>query len=241
MKVAIIPARGGSKRIPRKNIRDFCGKPMIAWAIEAAKSSGIFDHILVSTDDEEIAAVAIHWGAEVPFIRPAALSDDYTGTGAVVKHATEWVLHHLGKVDFICTIYATAPFIKSSDLLQGIAQLQSSNKQMAFTVTSFPFPIQRAIKIDEKGNISMFQPEHYKTRSQDLEAAYHDAGQFYWARTAAVLNDVSAFSSEAIPLILPRHQVQDIDTPEDWHRAELMFSAWQHTISSAAEAGGDPV
>jgi pseudaminic acid cytidylyltransferase len=227
MNIAIIPARGGSKRIPRKNIKEFCGKPMIAWSIEAARTSGVFDHIIVSTDDAEIAEVAKQRGAEVPFMRPAELSDDYVGTGAVVKHAVEWALKNLGKVESVCTIYATAPFIKSGDLKRGLALLLESGSQIVFTVTSFPFPIQRAIKITPNGRVAMFQPEHFSTRSQDLEPAYHDAGQLYWARTDAVLNDVSAFSEAAVPLILPRSQVQDIDTLEDWQRAELMFEAWR--------------
>ena len=223
MKIAVIPARGGSKRIPRKNIKKFCGKPMIAWTIEAAKSSGLFDHIIVSTDDIEIAELAKSYGAEVPFLRPAELSDDYVGTGLVIKHATEWITENLGKPEFICTLYATAPFIKPTDLINGLNLLLESNCQIAFTVTSFSFPIQRAIKITERGRVAMFQPEHFMTRSQDLEPAYHDAAQFYWARTDAVLNDVPAFSEEAVPLILPRYQVQDIDTPEDWIRAEQLF------------------
>jgi len=225
MNIAIIPARGSSKRIPRKNIKEFCGKPMIAWSIEAAKASGLFDNIIVSTDDIEIAEVAKKFGAAVPFMRPVELSDDYVGTGAVIKHAVGWAIDNLGEVDFVCTIYATAPFIQPSDLIKGLAMLMDTDSQLAFTATTFPFPIQRAIKITGTGNVAMFQPEHYKTRSQDLEPAYHDAGQFYWARTEAVIKEVSAFSNVAIPIILPRHQVQDIDTIEDWQRAELMFKA----------------
>ena len=221
--VAIIPARGGSKRIPRKNIKYFCGKPMIAWTIEAAKSSGLFDHIIVSTDDTEIAEISKRYGAEVPFMRPAELSDDYVGTGTVVKHAAEWVIENIGKPDYICTLYATAPFIKPDDLIDGLNFLIKSNSQIAFTVTSFPFPIQRAIKMTENGRVAMFQPEHFMTRSQDLEPAYHDAAQFYWAKTDAILNEVSPFSEEAVPLIIPRYRVQDIDTPEDWIRAEQLF------------------
>lgn len=227
MKIAIIPARGGSKRIPRKNIKHFCGKPMIAWSIEAARASGLFDHIIVSTDDAEIAEIARYWGAETPFVRPAELSNDYVGTGMVVKHAVEWAIKNLGEVEFVCTIYATAPFIKPADLKKGLVLLSGSGGKISFTATSFPFPIQRAIKITQSGRVAMFQPEHYSTRSQDLESAYHDAGQFYWAKIEAILNDVSAFSEEAVPLILPRYQVQDIDTVEDWQRAELMFEAWR--------------
>jgi len=234
MKLAIIPARGGSKRIPRKNIKDFCGKPMIAWSIEAAKNSGLFDHIIVSTDDGEIAEVSKQWGAEIPFMRPRELSDDFTGTGAVVKHAVEWSINNRSMPDYVCTIYATAPFIKPADLIKCLDLLIANASQIAFTVTSFPFPIQRAIKITDNGRLAMFQPEHYSTRSQDLELAYHDAGQFYWAKTDAVLNEVSAFSDQAVPLILPRHQVQDIDTLEDWSRAELMFEAWRKFDLSAS-------
>lgn len=233
MKIAVIPARGGSKRIPRKNIKPFCGKPMIAWSIEAALAAGLFDHIIVSTDDVEIAEVAKQWGAEVPFMRPEELSNDYVFPGVVVKHAVEWVIKNLGEVEFVCTIYATAPFITPTDLINGLALLVERGCQIAFTATSFSYPIQRAIKITRNGKIAMFQPELYKTRSQDLEPAYHDAGQFYWARTDAVLNEVSAFSEAAVPLILPRHQVQDIDTLEDWQLAELMFAAWR-TIDDPA-------
>jgi pseudaminic acid cytidylyltransferase len=232
MNIAIIPARGGSKRIPRKNIKEFCGKPMIAWSIEAAQASGLFEHIIISTDDIEIAEIAEQCGAEVPFMRPVELSDDYVGTGAVIKHAAEWAIHNFGELDFICTIYATAPFITPADLINGLALMRKSNAQIAFTVTSFSFPIQRAIKITNEGRVAMFQPEHFLTRSQDLETAYHDAGQFYWARTDAVLSEVSAFSDAAIPIILPRCQVQDIDTLEDWQRAELMFKAWRPSEST---------
>ncbi|MEK9568335.1 MAG: pseudaminic acid cytidylyltransferase [Paracoccaceae bacterium] len=230
MKIAVIPARGGSKRIPRKNIKDFCGKPMIVWSLEAAKASSLFDHIIVSTDDNEIAEIAKNHGAEVPFIRPDELSDDYVGTVDVVKHAVEWVIQNIDKPKYVCTIYATAPFIKSTDLVEGLELLEKNNCQLVFTVTSFPFPIQRAIKITEKRRVKMFQPETFMTRSQDLEPSYHDAGQFYWSITDAVLKKVPAFSEASMPLILPRHQVQDIDTLEDWKRAELMFKAWYTKI-----------
>jgi N-acylneuraminate cytidylyltransferase len=202
---------------------------MIVWSIEAAKASGSFDHIIVSTDDNEIAELAKEHGAEVPFIRPTELSDDYIGTGDVVRHAVEWVIKNLGKPEYVCTIYATAPFIKPTDITKGLKLLQENDCQMVFTATSFPFPIQRAIKITDNGRVQMFQPEHFMTRSQDLEPAYHDAGQLYWSVTDAVLNNISAFSEASIPLILPRYQVQDIDTVEDWQRAELMFKV-QNTI-----------
>jgi len=227
MKLAIIPARGGSKRIPRKNIKLFCGRPMIAWSIDAARASGLFDHIVVSTDDIEISAVAKAYGAEVPFMRPAALSDDYTGTSSVVAHAIQWYRAQGDMPDLVCCIYATAPFVSAADLQRGLQMLADSGSDFAFSVTSFAFPIQRAIKLTEEGRVQMFQPEHFNTRSQDLEQAFHDAGQFYWGRAAAWIADKPIFSSDAMPVILPRHRVQDIDTPEDWERAEWMFKALQ--------------
>lgn len=226
MKLAVIPARGGSKRIPKKNIKLFCGKPMIVWSILAAKKSNLFDEIIVSTDNEEIAEISSKHGAVVPFIRPKELSDDFIGTGPVVKHAVEWSLKNIGSFDYVATIYATAPFIESTDIINGLNLLLQNDCQISFTVTSFPFPIQRAIKINESGRVSMFQPHHFLSRSQDLEPAFHDAGQLYWASTNAVLNDVSAFSQDAIAQVLPRYKVQDIDTMEDWRLAELMFKAW---------------
>ena len=196
---------------------------MIAWPIEAAAASQLFDHIVVSTDDDEISATAKQWGAEVPFVRPAELSGDYVGTGPVVKHAAEWIAEHFGKPDLVCTLYATAPFVRPEDLIGGLKVLSDSGSDIAFTVTSFPFPIQRAMKITANGRIAMFQPEHYATRSQDLEPAYHDAGQFYWSTFEALVKQVPAFSSAAAPIILPRHRVQDIDTAEDWARAEVLM------------------
>lgn len=234
MRIAVIPARGGSKRIPRKNIRPFCGKPMIAYSILAAQASGLFDHILVSTDDEEIAAVAREWGAETPFMRPQALADDFTGTGAVVKHALRWMLEQGYPVEVVCCIYATAPFIQVDALREGYRKLVESGKSIAFSVTTFPFPIQRAVRIRPDGCVDALYPEYTMTRSQDLEAAYHDAGQFYWCTREAVLNDVPAFSPAAVPVILPRYLVQDIDTLEDWETAEVLF----HLLEARAQQTG---
>ncbi|MFO1316183.1 MAG: pseudaminic acid cytidylyltransferase [Burkholderiales bacterium] len=227
MKIAVIPARGGSKRIPRKNIRPFAGKPIIAYSIEAALAAEIFDKVLVSTDDDEIAAVSRAYGAEVPFVRPAALSDDHTGTNAVAKHAITWAIDNAGAVTHACCIYATAPFLQASRLRAGFACLVESGSAFAFSVTTFPFPIQRAIRIGSNGTVEPMFPEHVRTRSQDLEQAYHDAGQFYWGTAEAFLNDVETFSAASTPVILPRHLVQDIDTEEDWHRAELLHRAWR--------------
>jgi N-acylneuraminate cytidylyltransferase len=225
MRLAVIPARGGSKRIPRKNVRDFFGRPMIAWSIEAALQSGCFDKVIVSTDDDDIAAVAEREGADVPFRRPPHLSDDHTATAPVIAHAIAWYLEMGFPVKSVCCLYATAPFVQADDLREGLRRLEAEECNFAFSVTSYAFPIQRAIRIVESGRVSMFQPEHLMTRSQDLEEAYHDAGQFYWGTAAAWLEGRPIFSVGSIPIVLPRHRVQDIDTPEDWQRAELMFAA----------------
>jgi len=227
MNIAIIPARGGSKRIPRKNIKKFCGKPIIAYSIETAKASGLFDKIIVSTDDEEIAEVAKKYGAEIPFMRPRELSDDFTGTNAVVKHALEWLMGQGEIIEYACCIYATAPFIQVECLKEGYEKLVSSGKNYVFTVTSFEFPIQRALRLNNNGEVEPFFPEHILSRSQDLEEAYHDAGQFYWGKVEAYLRNAPLFSPASLPLILPKHLVQDIDTVEDWRRAELMYQAAQ--------------
>ena len=221
MNICVIPARGGSKRIPKKNIKKFLGKPIIAYSIQVALKSKLFDAVLVSTDDNEIAKVAIEYGAIVPFIRPKELSDDFTSTSDVIKHAINWYLEQNIEINYTCCIYATAPFIKQQYLEKGFKMLQDSDKSFAFSVTSFSFPIQRAIKIKD-GIVSMFYPQNFMTRSQDLEEAYHDAGQFYWGKAKAFLNDEIMFSERAIPIVLPRYLVQDIDTLEDWQRAELM-------------------
>lgn len=226
-RVAIIPARGGSKRIPRKNIKTFCDKPMIAWSIEAAKASGCFDQIIVSTDDIEIAEIARECGAEVPFMRPNALSDDYTGTIPVIRHAVAWLQEHGFPVDYACCIYATAPFVSAEDLQRGWQQINDTGFDYAFSVTSYAFPIQRAVRITKQGTVAMFSPEHFTTRSQDLEEAWHDAGQFYWGTAAAWLAENPLFAEDSVPVKLPRHRVQDIDTPEDWVRAEWLFKAMQ--------------
>lgn len=221
MRVAIIPARGGSKRIPRKNIKSFAGLPIIAYSIKAALESNLFDRIIVTTDDEEIADVARSFGAEIPFIRPKELSDDHTATIPVIAHAVQ-TLQKQSVIHAACCIYATAPFIRSQDIVTAYNALITQNKHYAFPVTTFPFPIFRGVKRDDAGNIEMFWPQHFATRSQDLEEAYHDVGQFYWGTPDAWLEGKSIFSEAATTIVLPRHLVQDIDTPEDWHRAELM-------------------
>lgn len=225
MRLAVIPARGGSKRIPRKNIKPFAGKPMIAWSIEAALESGVCDRVVVSTDDQEIADLAKTLGADVPFMRPSDLSDDFTPTIPVIAHAINWHRDNGFEPSEVCCIYATAPFVEGHDLRQGLALLQDTKCDYAFSVTSYAFPIQRAIRITEAKRVEMFEPNNFNTRSQDLEHAYHDAGQFYWGRARAWLSGAPIFSNASAPLVLPRHRVQDIDTLEDWERAEWMFLA----------------
>jgi pseudaminic acid cytidylyltransferase len=220
--IAIIPARGGSKRIPKKNIKDFFGKPLISYSIEVALKSQLFDKVIVSTDDEEIAKIAKLYGAEVPFLRPKELSDDFTGTGAVVNHALEYLKSIDENYNFVCTIYATAPFLDEKYLIEGFEKLRNSDAHQSFGVTSMPFSIQRTFKITKDKRCEMFLPENFYKRSQDLEEAYQDAGQFYWENLNNEFSDIP-FGKDSIPIILPRHLVQDIDTLEDWQRAEYMF------------------
>ncbi|CAL4869071.1 CMP-N,N'-diacetyllegionaminic acid synthase [Asticcacaulis sp. MM231] len=220
-RVAIIPARGGSKRIPRKNIKPFFGQPMIGYSIRAAQESGLFDSIVVSTDDEEIADVARSFGADIPFMRPADLANDHAGTGAVVVHALQWFAEHGMAYDAACCIYATAPLLDPERLREGWDRLQG--KRFAFSVTSYAFPIQRALKKTADGSVDMFWPENLTKRSQDLEPAYHDAAQFYWGWSDAWVNGETAFSPISAPVILPRTQVVDIDSPEDWEVAEVTY------------------
>lgn len=225
MNVAIIPARGGSKRIPRKNVRSFCGQPMIAWSIMAAKEARVFDRIIVTTDSAEIGSIAREWGAETPFDRPAELSDDHTPTAPVVKHALDWLRKEGTEAEYACCIYATAPFVQPGYLKQGLMTIREHGAGSCFSVTTFPFPIFRGLKILEDGQLAMLWPEHEYTRSQDLPETYHDAGQFYWLDVVRFMADSKMYSDDARPVVLPRHLVQDIDTEEDFIRAEFMFRA----------------
>lgn len=230
MRIAVIPARGGSKRIARKNVKLFGDLPMIAWSIRAALDSACFERIIVSTDDEEIAQVARAHGAQVPFVRPASLSDDHTGTIPVIAHAVQWHNSQGPQATSVCCIYATAPFLQANDLQRGLALLESSDADYAFAVTSYAFPIQRALRVSAQQRIAMFEPDYVNTRSQDLEQAWHDAGQFYWGRAAAWLAHAPLLNGAAVPVMLPRFRVQDIDTPEDWERAECMFKVMQASV-----------
>lgn len=225
MIIAVLPARGGSKRIPRKNIRPFCGKPMIAWPIEAARQSGIFDHIIVSTDDDEIAQVAQQYGAEVPFMRPPELANDHAGTIPVMAHASQWAQDQGWTVEAIACIYPTAPLISADDLAEGLKLLQQGTRDFVFSATEFASPIFRSFQQTEDGGIEMFFPEHFGSRSQDLPEALHDAGQFYWGRPDAWQTAQTLFAGKSAALRIPRWRVQDIDTPDDWTRAEALFQS----------------
>ena len=220
--VAIIPARGGSKRIPRKNLLPFDGVPMIVRSIHTALDSGLFEQVVVSTDDADIAELALAHGAQVPFLRPAELADDFTGTAAVIVHA----LQQLPAFDYACCVYATAPLLQARFLREGFELLQQHpDKAFAFSVCSFGFPVQRALTLDGQGALTALYPEFRNTRSQDLPEAFQDAGQFYWGRREAWLRGDVLYSPASLPVLLPRHLVQDIDTPQDWKRAEYLYAA----------------
>ena len=224
MIVAIIPARGGSKRIPKKNIKNFCGKPIIAYSISAALNSGCFDDVIVSTDDDEIAGIAKSYGASVPFMRPKNIADDFTGTNAVIKQVIEQFETENIKIEYACCIYATAPFLKPKYINEGFERIVQGEFEFSFSVTTFPFPVQRSIRMNNE-SIEPLWPKCIKKRSQDLEEAYHDAGQFYWGTRRAFIDELDLFSNVSAAVVLPRYLVQDIDNTEDWKQAELMFKA----------------
>lgn len=224
MKIAVIPARGGSKRIPRKNIKTFAGRPMIAHAITAAKASGLFDHVIVSTDDDEIIQIANAWGAETPFVRPSELADDHTPTVPVIAHAIQSIEKIGWSVDLVCCIYPGVPFIQADDLKGTLTLLEGSGGEYCFPVTEFPSAIQRALKFESNSRMSPFYPEHELIRTQDLEPAYHDAGQFYWGTRQAWLTN-SRIHSGGIGYSIPNWRVVDIDTSDDWSRAENIYQA----------------
>jgi pseudaminic acid cytidylyltransferase len=220
--VAIIPARGGSKRIPRKNIKLFEGKPMIAYAIAAARDSALFEHIVVSTDDEEIAGIAREWGAETPFVRPPNLADDHTATVPVIAHGIQ-VCRALGwACEQVCCLYSAVPFLRIDDLKGALGVLMQGRADYCFPVTQFPSAIQRALRRLDDGTMQPFYPEFELTRTQDLEPAYRDAGQFYWGTAEGWLRNTRIHNS-GIGYVIPNWRGIDIDTPEDWLRAEMLF------------------
>lgn len=227
MNLALIPARGGSKRIPRKNIKVFAGKPMIAYAIAAAQASNLFEHIVVSTDDAEIASLARQLGAETPFIRPAELANDHAATVPVIAHGIR-ACQLLGwSFEYVCCIYPTVPFITVADLRAALDLLKNRNADYSFPITSFPSPIQRALKRRSDEMLEPFYPQHEGTRSQDLDPAFYDAGQFYWGKKQAWV-DKSKIHSSGVGYLIPNWRVVDIDTPEDWIRAEALYEAFKN-------------
>ena len=232
MKIAVIPARGGSKRIPKKNIKSFCGKPIIAWSIEMAHSSKLFDRVIVSTDDNEIAAIASKYGAEVPFIRPKDISDDFTGTNAVIKHAIEWLQENDVAIDYVCCIYPTAPLLQKKYLIDGFNLLLSEGKDYVFSVTKYEYPVYRSFTIDDKGVITPIWKDKLSNRSQDLDDVYHDAGQFYWGKAQSFLEELEIFTKDSVPVKIPHYLVQDIDTLDDWLHAEIKFKIINNLVTT---------
>ena len=223
MNVAVIIARGGSKRIPDKNIKLFHGKPIISYSIKLALASRMFEKVIVTTDSQRIAKVAQEFGAEVPFLRPKHLSDDFATTGDVMEHTTLWLNKNFDSVASVCCIYATAPFIQISDLVKAYEIYNQKKWSYVFAATKFSFPIQRALKKKENGGVEMFEPKHFESRSQDLEESFHDAGQFYVGSPDAWIKKKKLFLTNAEMIFLPSWRVQDIDTPEDWGNAEKMY------------------
>ena len=226
----MIPARGGSKRIPRKNIRPFAGKPMILYAIDAARAAGVFDRIVVTTDDAEIAAISASAGADVPFMRPAELADDHTPTVPVIAHAIETCRRMGWPVEQACCIYPAVPLIDAADIVRALELLDRSNTAYVFPVCPFPSPVQRALRREADGSTSPFYPEYIDTRTQDLEVAYHDAGQFYWGACGAWLQGLSIHAN-ARTIVLPEWRVVDIDTPTDWDRAEANYQVLARRVT----------
>lgn len=223
--IAVIPARGGSKRIPRKNIKIFHGQPLISYSIEAAIRSKCFDKIIVSTDDEEIAEVALRYGAEVPFLRSKELSNDFAGTTPVIQDAI--LKLDDADIEYVCCVYATAPMLSAQDIRTGLNTLKEKEDcNYAFSITTYDFPIQRSLSLNQENRVAMHNPDLFSTRSQDLEECWHDAGQFYWGTKQAWQQGLPIFDSNSLGIKLPRHRVQDIDTLEDWDMAEMLYQIW---------------
>lgn len=222
-RLAIIPARGGSKRIPRKNIKLFLGKPIIGYSIESALSSGLFDEVMVSTDDIEIANIAKEYGATVPFFRSAKNSDDFATTVDVIEEVIAEYKSIGQNYDYVCCIYPCAPFVTSERLIETSLKLEEKGYDCVFPVVRFGFPIQRAVKVNKKNKIEMFQPQYMQTRSQDLEVSYHDVGQFYFMNTERVIEERRLWTENTGYIELPELEAQDIDNLSDWELAELKY------------------
>lgn len=228
MKIAIIPARGGSKRIPRKNIKDFNGKPIIAYSIEAALQSGCFDKVIVSTDDHEIADIAKQYGAEVPFMRSSKSADDYAPIIDVITEILDRIKQQDGiEPVYLCCIFATAPFVTGDRIRIAYNSMKMNNKDGIFPVIEFSYPIQRSLEVKPDNTIGMVWPEHLLSRSQDLPARYHDSGQYYWAKTESVIKENTLFIKNCMAEHISPLQAQDIDVEDDWMIAELKYKALQ--------------
>jgi len=225
MNIAIIPARGGSKRIKNKNIKIFCGKPMISYSINEAKKTKLFDKIIVSTDSSKIKKISEKFGAEVPFVRPKNLSDDFTPTADVMFHAVKWLKEKKLNPKNICCIYPTAPLMKSYHLINSYRLFKKRKKDFIFAASKFSYPIQRGFYVNEKGSIKMVDCKNYKKRSQDLKEVYHDAGQFYWGSFDGWVKKKKMFDAYSSVYLMPKHRVQDIDNIEDWKFAETLYKA----------------
>jgi pseudaminic acid cytidylyltransferase len=224
MKIAVIPARGGSKRIPRKNIKDFCGKPMIAWSIKVAQESKLFDRIIVSTDDKEIARIAKDSGAETPFKRPVDLADDLTPTLPVIAHAIASCIKLGWNVEYACCVYPCSPFLQVDDLVKAHKLAIDRKADFVYPVAEYAHPIQRAMRQLPNSTMQFYLPQFELTRTQDLEKSYHDAGQFYWGKTSAWLSN-NKMHSDGIGMPIPNWRVVDIDSEDDWKRATIIFKS----------------
>ena len=227
-RVAVITARGGSKRIPRKNIKSFLGKPIIAYSIEAALQTGLFDEVMVSTDDEEIADVAKKYGAKVPFMRSEKTSNDFATTAEVMTEVMETYEQNGNHFDYVCCIYPTAPFITSEVLTQAMKLLEEGDSDCVIPVVKFSFPPQRCVVVNEEGKLVPKWPECMKMRSQDLEPYYHDCGQFYCMRVDRFIEQKEMWMKDVEPFIQDEINVQDIDTEEDWRIAEVKYQVMHH-------------
>jgi N-acylneuraminate cytidylyltransferase len=221
--LAIIPARGGSKRIPRKNILPFIGKPIIAYSIQAALDSGLFEEVMVSTDDEEIAEVAIRYGAKVPFLRSSENANDYAGIADVIVEVVQKYQSMGEDIENICCIFSTAPLISPTRIAEAYHKLIEEKYDSVCPIVAFSYPILRGLEFNEKNQLQMIWPEYLQARSQDLKPAYHDSGSFYWAKTDALIEQKTLFCKNGNAIILPETEVQDIDNETDWKLAELKY------------------
>ena len=224
MKIAIIPARGGSKRIPKKNVRQFCGSPIISWSISTALRSDLFARVIVSTDDKEIAAIAKAYGAEVPFMRPSRLADDYIGTIPTIQHAIHAVEQENFFPHFVCCIYPAAPFVSVKQLRDAFSILQKEDIDFVFPAAPYSPPVQRGFVVTDEGNVQMWSPNDFSRRSQDLTNVFHDTGQFYWAKNETWKESKIIFSPKSRILRVGVYEAIDIDSLDDWEFAEHIFS-----------------